>query len=52
MALPASLLEICPINPEDCKPGEFDFRQHMVDKADKEDKKSTQPKKNSRIACT
>ena len=45
MALPASLLEICPINPEECKPGEFDFRQHMVDKADKAEKQSAQPKK-------
>ena len=41
MALPASLLEICPINPEECKPGEFDFRQHMVDKAS--EKASTRP---------
>ena len=33
------LLAICP-DPESCKPGEFDFRSHMVDKAEKSEKES------------
>ena len=43
-----SLLAMCP-DPEACKPGEFDFRQHMVDKADKPEKQSA--KESSRPAA-
>ena len=43
-----NLLASCP-DPEKCKPGEFDFRQQPVDKADKPEKQSA--KESSRPAA-
>ena len=37
------LLAICP-DPEACKPGEFDFRRHVVDQTDKSEKQSEKEK--------
>ena len=42
------LLAMCP-DPEACKPGAFDFRPHMVEKADKTEKQSA--KESSRSAA-